>query len=54
MGFVPWEGINFEEVFALVARMKSVLLLLALVTADRNKSMWLVFVGLQHMVLVSL
>ena len=32
-GFVQCEGINFEEVFALVARMESVRLLLALAAA---------------------
>ena len=32
-GFVQREGIDFEEVFALVARMVSVCLLLALATA---------------------
>ena len=32
-GFVQCEGINFEEVFALVARMESVHLLLALAAA---------------------
>lgn len=32
-GFIPREGIHFEEVFVLVARMESILLLLALVAA---------------------
>jgi hypothetical protein len=33
-GFVQWEGINFDDTFALVARMKSVRLLFALAAQE--------------------
>jgi hypothetical protein len=33
-GFVQWEGINFDDIFAPVARMESVRLLFALVAQE--------------------